>query len=73
MISEELKIGLEEWCRKHSTRLSRIYYNEEDNNTITVKRYDGQGRPNILHCIKTEKGLKDLLDESDKLDKELNM
>ena len=73
MISEELKIGLEEWCRKHSTRLSRIYYNEEDDNTIIVKRYDGQGRPNILHCIKTEKGVKDLLDESDKLDKELNM
>ena len=73
MISEELKVGLEEWCRKHSTRLSRIYYNEEDDNTIIVKRYDGQGRPNILHCIKTEEGVKDLLDESDKLDKELNM
>ena len=73
MISEELKARLEEWCRKHSTRLSRIYYNEEDDNTITVKRYDGQGKSNILHCIKTEKELKDLLDKSDKLDKELNM
>lgn len=73
MISEELKARLEEWCRKHSTRLSRVYYNEEEDNTITVKRYDGQGISNTLHCIKTEKELKDLLDKSDKLDKELNM
>lgn len=73
MISEESKIRLEEWCRKHSTMLSRIHYNEEEDNTIIIKRYDGQGRSNILYCIKTEKSLKDLLDESDRLDKELNM
>lgn len=72
MISEKLKAELEEWCRKHSTRLSRIHYNEEEDNTI-IKRYDGQGISSVLHCIKTEKGVKDLIDESNRLDKELNM
>ena len=64
MFKEELKARLKEWCDSNSTTFSRIYFFEE-NNKIIVERNDGQGCPGFLHSFRTNKALKQFLDEAD--------
>ena len=64
MFDENLKVRLQEWCNSCSTRFSRIYFFEE-NNKIVVKRNDGQGISDVLHCFRNNKAIKEFLDEVD--------
>lgn len=65
MFDENLKARLREWCDSRSTMFSRIYFFEE-NNKIVVKRNDGQGIPGVLYCFRSNKAIKEFLDEADK-------